>query len=64
MPSTSCKQLEKFQIQQALTNDSGELTFSNRFGFLESGKDLGDMMYHTGKAMDYIGIVRTDSIPL
>ncbi|TVY91777.1 Cytochrome P450 monooxygenase [Lachnellula willkommii] len=35
----------------------GELTFSNRFGFLESGKDLDDMMYHTGKAMDYIGIV-------
>ncbi|KAF2802374.1 cytochrome P450 [Mytilinidion resinicola] len=35
----------------------GELTFSKRFGFLESGKDLGNMMYHTGKAMDYIGFV-------
>jgi hypothetical protein len=36
---------------------SGELTFSKRFGFLESGEDLGNMMYHTGRAMDYIGIV-------
>ena len=38
---------------------SGELTFSKRFGFLESGEDLGDMMYHTGRAMDYIGMVST-----
>jgi hypothetical protein len=37
---------------------SGELTFSKRFGFLESGKDIEQMMYHTGRAMDYIGIVR------
>lgn len=40
-----------------LTVFSGELTFSKRFGFLESGEDLGNMMYHTGRAMDYIGIV-------
>jgi hypothetical protein len=39
--------------------DSGELTFSKRFGFLESGEDLNRMMYHTGNAMDYIGIVST-----
>ncbi|KAF9891923.1 hypothetical protein FE257_002886 [Aspergillus nanangensis] len=35
----------------------GELTFSKRFGFLEQGQDIGHMMYHTGKAMDYIGIM-------
>ncbi|CAL5867471.1 uncharacterized protein PFLUO_LOCUS1690 [Penicillium psychrofluorescens] len=35
----------------------GELTFSKRFGFLEQGKDLENMMHHTGKAMDYIGIM-------
>ncbi|KAJ5540493.1 cytochrome P450 [Penicillium frequentans] len=35
----------------------GELTFSKRFGFLESGKDLNNMMYHTGRAMDYIGVI-------
>ncbi|KAJ5131999.1 pisatin demethylase, partial [Penicillium atrosanguineum] len=35
----------------------GELTFSKRFGFLESGKDIESMMLHTGKAMDYIGIM-------
>ena len=37
---------------------SGELTFSKRFGFLESNEDIGDMMHHTAGAMDYIGIVR------
>ena len=42
---------------QQLIVSSGELTFSKRFGFLESGEDLGDMMYHTGRAMDYIGMV-------
>ncbi|PWY65419.1 pisatin demethylase [Aspergillus eucalypticola CBS 122712] len=35
----------------------GELTFSKRFGFLEGGKDIDNMIYHTGKAMDYIGIM-------
>ncbi|KAL4802975.1 pisatin demethylase [Aspergillus unguis] len=35
----------------------GELTFSKRFGFLESGHDLESMMLNTGKAMDYIGIM-------
>ncbi|KAL4935106.1 hypothetical protein BDV06DRAFT_217668 [Aspergillus oleicola] len=35
----------------------GELTFSKRFGFLEKGKDIGNMMHHTGQAMDYIGIM-------
>ncbi|KAH8892297.1 cytochrome P450 [Thozetella sp. PMI_491] len=35
----------------------GEITFSKRFGFLEAGKDLDNMMHHTAKAMDWIGIV-------
>jgi len=39
----------------------GELTFSKRFGFLESGEDFEDMMHHTAKAMDYIGIVSAPS---
>lgn len=37
--------------------DSGEMTFSKRFGFLESGEDVENMMYHTGRAMDWIGMV-------
>lgn len=38
-------------------NGSGEITFSKRFGFLEAGKDLDNMMLHTAQAMDWIGMV-------
>jgi hypothetical protein len=33
------------------------MTFSKQFGFLESGKDLDDMLLHTARAMDWIGMV-------
>ncbi|KAH0836163.1 hypothetical protein AYO21_04830 [Fonsecaea monophora] len=35
----------------------GEITFSKRLGFIDSGEDIDRMMYHTGRAMDYIGMV-------
>ena len=35
----------------------GELTFSKRLGFLESGSDVNNMMYHTGRAMNYVGVM-------
>jgi hypothetical protein len=41
-----------------LTANRGEITFSKRLGFLEAGKDLDNMMRHTARAMDWIGIVR------
>ena len=44
--------------REKLTLSSGELTFSRRFGFLDTGTDLEQMMHHTMKAMDYIGVVR------
>lgn len=54
----SLKELYKvLEDTSCLLRYSGELTFSKRFGFLEQGKDLENMMHHTGKAMDYIGIV-------
>lgn len=33
----------------------GEITFSKRFGFLEAGRDLEDMLKHTAAHMDYLG---------
>ncbi|KAK5448174.1 hypothetical protein LTS15_009199 [Exophiala xenobiotica] len=33
----------------------GEITFSKRFGFLEAGRDLEDMLHHTAKHMEYLG---------
>jgi hypothetical protein len=36
---------------------SGELTFSKRIGFLETGQDVDQMMYHTGQFMKYTGVV-------
>lgn len=42
----------------------GEITFSKRLGFLEAGKDLKNMMRHTARAMDWIGIVRFPSFRL
>ncbi len=36
---------------------SGEITFSKRFGFLEAGRDLEDMLKHTAAHMDYLGTV-------
>ncbi|EXJ87226.1 hypothetical protein A1O3_04185 [Capronia epimyces CBS 606.96] len=35
----------------------GELTFSKRIGFLETGQDVDQMMYHTGRFMEYTGVV-------
>ncbi|KAH8802544.1 cytochrome P450 oxidoreductase [Xylogone sp. PMI_703] len=49
-------QLSKW-LQMYAFDIIGELTFSQRFGFLGSGKDLYNMMYHTGRAMDYIGMI-------
>lgn len=46
--------------QRNLTTSSGEITFSKSFGFLESGKDVDDMMRNTGRVVDYTGTVRTD----
>lgn len=37
---------------------SGELTFSHRLGFLETGTDIGNMMHYTAKMMNYAGTVR------
>ncbi|KAK5242129.1 hypothetical protein LTR07_006551 [Exophiala xenobiotica] len=36
---------------------SGELTFSKRIGFLETGQDVDRMMYHTSQFMHYTGVV-------
>ena len=36
---------------------SGEITFSKRFGFLEAGRDIKDMLKHTAAHMDYLGTV-------
>lgn len=33
----------------------GDITFSKRFGFLEAGYDLEDMLHHTAKHMEYLG---------
>ncbi|KIW94689.1 uncharacterized protein Z519_04666 [Cladophialophora bantiana CBS 173.52] len=33
----------------------GEITFSKRFGFLEAGHDLENMLHHTAKHMEYLG---------
>ena len=38
---------------------SGEITFSKRFGFLEAGRDLEDMLKHTAAHMEYLGTVST-----
>ncbi|KAJ6005165.1 hypothetical protein N7451_003109 [Penicillium sp. IBT 35674x] len=35
----------------------GELVFSRRLGFLESGTDVDNMMHLTGKVMEYTGIM-------
>jgi len=61
MRLTSCKSslpvTERGRAAADCRDDSGELTFSKRLGFLDSGTDVDNMMYHTGRAMDYIGIV-------
>ncbi|KAH0828225.1 hypothetical protein AYO21_03784 [Fonsecaea monophora] len=33
----------------------GEITFSKRFGFLEAGHDLENMLHHTAQHMEYLG---------
>ncbi|KAF2806023.1 cytochrome P450 [Mytilinidion resinicola] len=35
----------------------GEITFSKRFGFLETGQDINDMMHHTANFMTYTGTI-------
>lgn len=40
-----------------MIENRGEITFSKRFGFLEAGTDLQDMLHHTALHMEYIGRV-------
>lgn len=40
-----------------MDGNRGEITFSKRFGFLEAGTDLHDMLHHTAEHMEYIGKV-------
>jgi hypothetical protein len=35
------------------TMQSGEMTFSKQFGFLESGEDMDNILLHTTSAMDW-----------
>jgi hypothetical protein len=42
----------------------GELTFSKRFGFVETGQDIDNMMFHTANLMNYTDVVRTTQLPL
>lgn len=37
--------------------NSGEITFSKKFGFMEAGTDVEDMLHHTAKHMEYLGHV-------
>ncbi|CAK7208760.1 hypothetical protein SCUCBS95973_000211 [Sporothrix curviconia] len=36
---------------------TGEVTVSKRIGFLDTGKDVDQMMHYTGQALDYTGII-------
>lgn len=61
MPLISCKKPAggpSYYISD-LELCSGELIFSTRLGFLETGSDIGNMMSLTSQLMNYSGIVRT-----
>jgi hypothetical protein len=45
-------------------SDSGEITFSKRFGFMEAGEDVEHMLHHTANHMEYLGHVSDASSPL
>lgn len=63
MPLTSCKSNQlRPRAGFLLRYNRGGITFSKRFGFLDAGSDLQNMLHHTAKHMEYIGRVSLSSI--